>query len=499
MRKTYWATQDTYITNKIVKGTRRTSSNVGRAGTLDLYKLYNEISASMPVVEKTCVLIKFDTQGLRDAVDEGRIDHGDPSFWCKIRLRDVYGGQPTPSNFTVSIFPLSASFREGHGKDVVYLSDRDTCNWLSSSLGIPWYVSGCAGPCHSTGLGDYITASSLLTSTEVTQSFVTGEEDLVIDVTRIVSATLEGDIPDSGFRLTFTSSIELDSGTYFVKRFASKDAYDSYLRPRLEVGFDDSLRDMSVNPVLGTSNRLFMFNHVNGILTNLTTGSTTLTGSNCVALRLTTPISGGQYTYVVTGSQASYGSRGILFASGVYSASVNISEFDAVIRTKLVDSSSIDFTPVWTSLDGQSVFHTGSVVSFRRPDRSGEYGRERRTINFSNVREEYTSNEVALIRVDVFDDTSPNVQVVRIPTVRSGIVLNEMHYAVRDVAKGERVIDFDTNLGSTRMSSDSSGMYFELDTSCLISGRTYAFDVLIVEGLARRLRENVSPVFRVVI
>ena len=36
------ASADTYITNKIVDGSRTEDANVGRAGTLDLFKLYNE-------------------------------------------------------------------------------------------------------------------------------------------------------------------------------------------------------------------------------------------------------------------------------------------------------------------------------------------------------------------------------------------------------------------------------------------------------------------------
>jgi hypothetical protein len=39
------ASKDTYITNKIINGSfRATDANVGQAGTLDLFKLYNENS-----------------------------------------------------------------------------------------------------------------------------------------------------------------------------------------------------------------------------------------------------------------------------------------------------------------------------------------------------------------------------------------------------------------------------------------------------------------------
>jgi hypothetical protein len=59
-------------------------------------------------------------------------------------------------------------------------------------------------------------------SFESSQVFQSGQEDLNINVTRIVSGVLAGMIPESGFRLSFTSSQETDSRTRFVKRFASR-------------------------------------------------------------------------------------------------------------------------------------------------------------------------------------------------------------------------------------------------------------------------------------
>ena len=56
------ASADTYITNKIVDGSRTEDANVGRAGTLDLFKLYNEtISGSTGYhTELSRILVKFD-------------------------------------------------------------------------------------------------------------------------------------------------------------------------------------------------------------------------------------------------------------------------------------------------------------------------------------------------------------------------------------------------------------------------------------------------------
>jgi hypothetical protein len=118
--------KDTYITNKVVKGARREESNVGAAGTLDLFKLYgSSLSGSTPLTEVSRILVHFDLSDLKKLSQEGKLDVSDPSFWCKLHLKDVYGGQPTPTNFTVNVFPLSASFDEGIGRDVSYYTDSD--------------------------------------------------------------------------------------------------------------------------------------------------------------------------------------------------------------------------------------------------------------------------------------------------------------------------------------------------------------------------------------
>ena len=301
------ADKDNYITDKVVKGVRKINSNVGEAATLDLFKLNGATySGSIANVEKSRILIHFDLDPLKKLVEEKKIDYSSPSFWCKINLKDVYGGQPTPSDFTVSIFPLSSSFEQGLGKDVVFFSDKDISNWITSSLGNNWFISGCSKPCDAQlGGGDYITSSLSIANTEVQQYFKTGEEDLFVDVTKIVSATLSGELPDEGFRISYQSSHESDEKTYFVKRFGSTSAYDETKHPKLIYGFDDSINDDSQNMFFDVSNKLFLKNYSANGLSNILSGSglTEITGSNSLMLKMyTTEVSGG-YSLYYTGSQ----------------------------------------------------------------------------------------------------------------------------------------------------------------------------------------------------
>lgn len=500
MYKVLSADKDAYITNKVVKTHRMTGSNVGAAGTLDLFKLYGITSSgSVANVELSRLLIHFDLTPLREAVSSGRLDISDPSFWCKINLKDVYGGQPTPSNFTVSVFPLSASFSEGIGKDVSYYSDRDVCNWVSSSFGTAWFVTGCAGTCGPSGPGDYMTSSLSLGDTESTQLFKVGDEDLLVDVTSVVSATLSGEIPDSGFRVSLKGTHEDDALTYFVKRFASRTAYNESKRPRLLSGFDDSIIDDSLNLTFDTTCSISLYNTAGGNLTNIVSGSSLIpiVGSNCLLLKMLTEISGGYHTLTFSGSQFSYGSTGTSFVSGTYQAPVVLSSFDPIIKQKLLVSSSIEFTPVWSSIDGTVGYVTGSTVEVRMPSRKSSRTLNNYVVSIRGLNDEYSKGQEAFVRVHIFDHTDPLVKVTRLPVELPGVVIKNVYYQVRDPVSGDVAIPFDELKGSTKVSSDGEGMFFNLDTSALIEGRTYVVDVMISRDGTKAKFTNVSPAFRV--
>lgn len=106
------ASKDTYITNKYIAGQRCITSNVGQAATLDLFKLYNETSIagiSSSIYELTRLLLQFDYEPLQQ-ITASFLNINDPSFGAYLSLKDVYGGQTTPSNFSIRLIPLSQSW-----------------------------------------------------------------------------------------------------------------------------------------------------------------------------------------------------------------------------------------------------------------------------------------------------------------------------------------------------------------------------------------------------
>ena len=72
-----------------------------------------------------------------------------------------------------------------------------------------------------------------------------------------------------------------------------------------------------------------------------------------------------------------------------------------------------------------------------------------------------------------------------------------MYYRVRDFQSGDILIDFDTKDKSTRLSTDSKGMYFEFFVDSLPKGRTYVFDFLVKSGGFETVITDAASKFRV--
>lgn len=500
MLKVLRSDKDTYVTDRVIDGARVHDSNVGGAGTLDLFKLYGvSTSGSAPNVELSRLLVHFDLSWVSGALAARTIDVNHPSFKCALKLFDVYGGQPTPRDFGVNVYPLSRSFDEGLGRDVVLYADRDVCNFLTSSWAQgAWVSSGANAGGFATSTCDYITSASIAGNTVSFlshQQFVAGTEDLSVDVTSAVSASLIGAIPDAGFRVALDPSIEVDNRTYFVKRFAGRTAYNESKRPALWITYDDSIQDDTLDIRLDEPATLWLYNFSQGHASNIVSASQAITGSNSLLLTLSTPISGGTYSVSFTGSQHT---SGINPVTGYYSASVILNSSNANIAYKLTQTGSVDFTPVWGSLDGSVGYYTGSTVTVRPTQRGNSLpGHRRYTVTSTGVGSDVYTSDAVTIRVNIFDAYTAAIKAFRTAVVLPTAVIRDVHWSVRDPISDTVVIPFDETTNATRVSSDADGMYFTLDPSLLTAGGVYTIDVLINNDGARQVYRTTCAAFRV--
>jgi hypothetical protein len=495
------ADKDAYITNKIISNTlRATDSNTGQAGTIDIFKIYDEntFSGESEPIELSRGLIYFDLEDLRSSFAAGEFDINDPSFTCSLYLHDVYGGQTTPSNFTLSVYPLSKSFDEGAGRDVVYFEDIDVVNFITASVsGIPvtWSMTGAesGGDLSLAGV-DYFTQGDLgygTISFETKQVFETGEEDLNVDVTKFVSGAIAGLLPNSGFRLSFTSSQESDTKTRFVKRFASRNTTNTAKRPKIIVTYNDTISDETRLFEFNTSGSIFLNSYTRGVPANLLSGSTLvpLTGSDCITVKLQS----GSITRVYSGSQHVVGAVPI---TGLYKSTFLVNVFDPDIYASITGSNStnISFGVKWMSPDQTVIYATGTLNINSRETTYFIQTPERYFVNITNMKSFYKSNEKIRFTMFIENFTKPIV-VVKTPVENIGVIVDKCFYQIRDFESGDIIIPFHDP--GTRTSNDSTKHYFDLYMTSLPKGRTYTFDFKIVHKGQEIVINDVAAKFRV--
>ena len=492
-------TEDAYVQNKVVNGSRCTDANVGQAGTLDFYKLYDESalpSVVSGVVELSRTLVKFDLDPIR-ALTGSVVDINSSDFKCYLNLKDIYGGQTVPSNYSLNLFPLAKPFDEGRGLDVIAYRDLDTVNFLSASTTQAWNGEGAsAGGTLGTSNLDYYTSGNIgagVVALGVNQVFARGDEDLRMDITSLVSATIAGILPDYGFRLSFHETLEQDENTYFVKRFGSRHVSNPRLRPNIQVLYNDAINDQTSDLYFDTSNTVFLYNTVRGVYTNIISASTPVTGDNCLLLSMA-PVTSSAYECVVTGSQYKIGDT---FQTGVYYATFNPSSIS--VNSLFEGKSFLKFNPTWKSLDRTVPYFSGSVAKINKVVPTSTNSPERRlVINVTNLRETYYETEQVRLRVFA-QDFSAMYTPQKLPTPNKSLIFSSMYYRIRDAFKGTEIVPFETTYHSTRLSTDSEGMYFDLYMADLDPGFVYSLEFLLLDRSTGQIfGEQTEYVFKVV-
>ena len=496
------ASADAYITDKIIdQKLRATDANTGRASSLDLFKLYDEtkLTGSDEQNELSRVLIKFDLKKPMSMISE-KIDVRSSRFKAEIVMSDIGTGHPTPSNFTVVAFPLSKSFDEGVGRNLSAFSDLGTVNFFTASIenGSPvmWHVSGA----NSIGVLDDDDAD-VIERGEVgrenfdyygSQLFSKGNEDLRIDVTNAVSGALTQNLPDYGFRISFSGSDETDLKTRFVKRFGSRHSANPLIRPRLEISYDDSIRDDRKNFYFDTTGSLFLRNLSRSELKNIKHNSLELTGDDCLKVKLIK----GSYSKVFNASQHVQGSydNGTV---GIYSSSFAISSDDTseyapgkTLKSLIDSEKQVTFKEFWYTNDETKGVFTGSLT-IQAESLETSFSLDDVQIKAVNCRERYQREDQEKIRLFGINlakqDEIPRKRSIK----KESEIFEKVYYRVIDADTLQPVFDFDSTGRSTLVSTDDQGMYFNFHFDVLPVGRAYIFEYEIhYAGMKKVLRDK---------
>jgi hypothetical protein len=460
---------------------------------LDLYKLYGQTttvsgSARVSNVELTRLLLGFDGGWLLVASSSGQLDVSHESFRATLVMHDAYGGQPAPENVTIIAHPLGQQFREGDGRDIVFLADADATNWISASNNMPWYITGCGlGGFVGTGV-DYIT-QDVNGPLEASQVLLEGTEDATLDVTRSVADWTAGTLPFLSYRVALTSSLEDDASSYFVKRFSARHALNVKRRPVIRASWDASIWDDSLNPLVDTTNTIFTQFYSNGVPAAASTHGSQFTGPDCMRMQLTS----GSWTAAFSASQH-VGAEGAVV--GLYSSSFAISSFDPIVLAHLLTTGSFTADITWQTPGGDYI-RAGGPITFYRPGDAPSAALERLIVSYVDLADEYDSDATIAVTLATFDPGSQQISVTKKPRISANVPVRGLHVGVLDALTSARIIDPDTVHNSTLASLTSTAHTWRIHASALAHGGTYVLQAYMYDGVRLRRVGEQSPPFTI--
>ena len=454
--KKYFATKDNTITNAFESNlsTRATGSNMGQADSLEIFKIYGQATTSSSELSRA--LIQFDTTEISSARASGLVPaSGSVSFF--LNMFNAKTPFTVPNDFTLLIQPVSRSWTEGRGLDMETYKDLGVSNWDSGSDGVAWTTEG----------GDYISGSGY----NKTATFITGIEDMSVDVTNIVEDWISGSLNNFGFGVRLSGSAETDATTYYTKKFFARSSEYFFKRPTIEARWNSSIKDQrgdfyASSSLLSTDNlqEIYLYNSFRGSLQNIPT-----VGTGAIYVQLFDSASGGNNLAASVG--VSYPITGGFVDTGIYSASFDLDTSLSTVYDRWFDSTLT------------TCFFTGTL-NIKSNTAQSNTKKEPLILTVTNLEDQYSRAETnTRVRLVTRKRTwSPTIYTVANSTIENYFVDN-MYYKVRRLIDEKDIVQYGTgSVQYTLLSYDDQGSYFDFDFSSLEAGYAYEFKFIIKEG-----------------
>jgi len=186
------------------------------------------------------VLVKFPTNQISESLVKAAGKVFDA--YLKLYLADA---SSIPLNYTLFAHPIATDWNEGTGRLGNFPTTTDGAGWQykNQNSGSVWFsdsfTPGTTGSYKSgsnIGGGLWYTSSNYLS----TQSFTNlTSKDIELKVTNAVSASYTNIIPNYGFILKYSSSIEFTTQSKFETKYFSSNTHTIY-PPCLEIRWNDS-------------------------------------------------------------------------------------------------------------------------------------------------------------------------------------------------------------------------------------------------------------------
>lgn len=434
-----YATKDTWITDTLIPGdqnpTNANQSNLGANPTLQAYKVTSSFPSLPPELAR--ILVNFDIGFLSQSIASQLIPSASVSYF--LNLTDYPLKDTVPTSFDMFVYPVSASWDEGVGADYLAFSDLGWANWLSGTSVSPWQNAG----------GDFVSGSL-----SASMHFDTGTENLVVDVTSIVSSWLSGTLAPNGFMVKLGNTEETNGNDYYRKAFYSRQTTYAANVPFLEARWNDVRKDNRKNFAFNQSSSLYFYNLIRGIPQDL---------SAAPLVRLQDHVVGNSASFIGT-------FQSVHVATGIYAANFWIT------NTASFSSSWVD---IW--LSGNQTYVTGTfsplVLTGTTYDSYPTF-----VADVSNLKRIYRSDELARITVNV---RPRNYNTFVLPIASGSLesqkmFMENMFFSVLDNNTGDVIIPFSTgSVAYSQLGYNANGNFFNLWMNSFVPGFTYRLLFLI--------------------
>ena len=434
--------KDTTITNAHVPNdlaVRGTGSNFGADPSLEVFARKAEISSGS--IELSRALLRFNVTELSGKIYTDKvIPSSSVSYFLK--MFNMQHDETVPTSYDLFVYPLSQSWDEGTGLNMNFWSDG-YANWLSASSTQTWTTTG----------SDFLTTNYGSGS----QHFDRGSEDLEVNITDVIINWLTGTLPENGIVVKMGNTEETNGVSYFRKAFHSRESKFIDRLPYVEARWNDVIKDNRNNLAYDQNNKLYMYNFIRGVLTNVT---------EPVYVRIQDH---------VVGISAS-------FSSTITASFVSVGTYSASLNVKHTASFSSSWYDIWHS--GSYAYMTGTFIP-RSLTGSATGDHDELVVNISNLKRKYSTSEKARLNALV---TKRNRK-THIGVVATGSLniqkemMDTMYYSIINYETGETVIPFATgSVPHTQLSYDNSGNYFEVYMNSFVPGFMYEVLFLIKEN-----------------
>jgi hypothetical protein len=460
--KRYTSTADTTITNafKANMSDRGSAANMGASDSMEVFSIWAQTSSSAGgnSLEKSRSLVKFPIDTIVTDRNNGDIPvSGSVSFYLKIF--NVVHPNTMPSNYSLSVLPVSESWDEGYGMDMELYKDTGETSWDDAKTGTAW---GSAGGTYHTESAALLAADAAMHAKNVRTlydaPFSDGDENLEIDISELVEQWVAGTKDNYGVGLMMSGTYEDGSlsASFYTKKFSSRTSEYFYKRPVVEARWDSSKKDNRANfyasstrvPSGDNLNTLYMYNWVRGQLKNIPG----LHASETLVVKLYRDSLADNVPHEVTG--------GLTDTTGIYTASFDV---------QTTASTAYD---IWST--GSTEYHTGSEITVKSFTALDENPSPSFVTSMVNLKPSYSRKEKARFKLFIRKQNwSPTIYTKATETLDSEIVESAFYKLFR-VSDDLEVIPYGTgSTNHTKLSYDQSGSYFDLDMNLLEADFAY--------------------------